>query len=132
MSHGLAGSVCKSLKQQGNSCDILQHGSRAMTSSISLKSLAIPAGFEPATHGVEIRSGSNDINSLGVPCTNGVPSGAEKPQFHAFGGALVGFAVDEQVPIGVKRHLNRRMPHEGLYLLRVIALLDPQRGAGMA
>lgn len=75
-------------------------------SRIALKSLAIPAGFEPATHGVEIRSESNDINSLGGPCTNGVPLGAEKPQFHAFGGALVGFVVDEQVSIGVEGHLD--------------------------
>ena len=34
--------------------------------------------------------------------------------------------------IGVKRHLDRAMPHEGLYLLRVVALLDPQRGARVA
>ena len=46
---------CKSLKQQGNVCNILQHGAAGIWPTNSLKSLAIPAGFEPATHGVEIR-----------------------------------------------------------------------------
>src|SRR4051794_32325765 len=70
---------------------------------IPLKSLAIPAGFEPATHGVESRSEFNDINYLGATCTIGVPSRAEKPQFNTFGGALVCFVIDEQVAIGVER-----------------------------
>jgi hypothetical protein len=74
-----------------------------------LKSLAIPAGFEPATHGVEIRSGSNWINGLGVTSTIGVPSGSEKPKFHTFGRALVGFIIRKQVAVGIERHLDRRV-----------------------
>jgi hypothetical protein len=35
--------------------------------------MAIPAGFEPATHGVEIRFRPNNVNDLGAPCTIGVP-----------------------------------------------------------
>ena len=85
----------------------MQHGFFENKPPIASKTLAIPAGFEPATHGVEIRFGFNQIKGLGAPCTNGVPSGAEKPQFHAFRSALVGFTVDEQVAIGVKRHLDR-------------------------
>jgi hypothetical protein len=68
--------------------------------------VAIPAGFEPATHGVEIRFGSNNFNGLGAPCTIGVPSGPEKAQFDAFRGALIRLVVDEQVAIGVERHLD--------------------------
>ena len=51
--------------------------------------------------------------------------GAEQPGLHVVGGALVGFAVDEQVAVGVKRHLDRRMAHERLYLFRIMALFDP-------
>jgi len=36
------------------------------------------------------------------------------------------------VSIGVEGHLDGRMPHELLYLLRVVPLFDPQRGAGVA
>jgi hypothetical protein len=96
-----------------------------------LQLLAIPAGFEPATHGVEIRSGYNDIHNIGEPCTNGVPSGAEKPKFHAFRGALISLSIGE-LAIGIKRHLDRGVPHELLYLLRIMALLDPQRSARVA
>src|ERR1700730_12071912 len=39
---------------------------------LKLLVLAIPAGFEPATHGVEIRSLISEINHLAVSCTNGV------------------------------------------------------------
>jgi len=46
---------CKSLKQQENVCNILQHQVHVVSTSKCLKLLAIPAGFEPATHGVEIR-----------------------------------------------------------------------------
>jgi hypothetical protein len=57
--------------------------------------VAIPAGFEPATHGVEIRSGYNDINNLVAPCNIGVPSGAKKSQLDTFRSALVSVVVDE-------------------------------------
>jgi hypothetical protein len=36
------------------------HGFNENRTPISLKSLAIPAGFEPATHGVEIRYSIED------------------------------------------------------------------------
>jgi hypothetical protein len=55
--------------------------------------VAIPAGFEPATHGVEIRYGCNLINDLSAPCTIGVPSSPGKPNFQTFGAKPVGFAV---------------------------------------
>src|SRR5882757_6179449 len=35
------------------------------------RQMAVPAGFEPATHGVEIRSGLNSINDLGESCSIG-------------------------------------------------------------
>jgi hypothetical protein len=69
--------------------------------------VAIPAGFEPATHGVEIRSRYNDTNDLVAQCTIGVPSGPKKSQLDAFCGALVSFVVHEQVAVGVKSHLDR-------------------------
>jgi hypothetical protein len=40
--------------------------------------VAIPAGFEPATHGVEIRNRSNYFKGLVAPCTIGVPFGASR------------------------------------------------------
>jgi hypothetical protein len=33
--------------------------------------VAIPAGFEPATHGLEIRRGIKDFSDLPDPCCNG-------------------------------------------------------------
>jgi hypothetical protein len=43
--------------------------------------VAIPAGFEPATHGVEIRNRSNYFKGLVAPCTIGVPFDvSRKPQ----------------------------------------------------
>ena len=48
------------------------------------------------------------------------------------GGALVGFTIGKEVPIGIEGDLDRRMPHEGLYLLRIVALLNPKGGAGVA
>jgi hypothetical protein len=55
MSHGVTAAVCNPLKQEGNSCDIVRHGKGFQKSQKPLILLAIPAGFEPATHGVEIR-----------------------------------------------------------------------------
>jgi hypothetical protein len=46
--------------------------------------LAIPAGFEPATHGVEIRSVLNEINGLDVPCRIGVASGEKAVTYFHF------------------------------------------------
>jgi hypothetical protein len=72
--HGLVGTKRESLKLKG-----FLHFEMVRTfienrTGMALKSLAIPAGFEPATHGVEIRSQSNNLNYLGLPCTIGVPS----------------------------------------------------------
>jgi hypothetical protein len=55
LSHGLTATFRNSLKQHGNGCDIERHylGGRKFKKRLIL--LAIPAGFEPATHGVEIR-----------------------------------------------------------------------------
>src|SRR3981189_936262 len=55
MSHGATAALCNPLKQEGNNCDTVRHGKGFQGSQKSLISLAIPAGFEPATHGVEIR-----------------------------------------------------------------------------
>ena len=41
--------------------------------------VAIPAGFEPAIHGVEIRSLLNAINDLAVACTVDVPLARKSP-----------------------------------------------------
>jgi hypothetical protein len=53
--HGLTGTVRESLKLKGFPRYRTVHRNSALNSIIALKSLAIPAGFEPATHGVEIR-----------------------------------------------------------------------------
>ncbi len=55
MSHGTAGDLCNSLKQDGNSCDTVRHRTGAQKSQKPLILLAVPAGLEPATRGVEIR-----------------------------------------------------------------------------
>ena len=55
MSHGLAATVRNSLKQHGNSCDTERHELQSVKFEKRLILLAIPAGFEPATRGVEIR-----------------------------------------------------------------------------
>ena len=55
MSRRLAGSAGESLIIQRNSAQQAQHDFRGKKWSNYLKLLAIPAGFEPATHGVEIR-----------------------------------------------------------------------------
>ena len=60
MSHGIPARGCKSLKQQENVCNILQHATLLACWLNLLKTLAIPAGFEPATHGVEIRYSATD------------------------------------------------------------------------
>jgi hypothetical protein len=44
---------------------------------------------------------------------------------------LIGFRIGEEVAVNVKCHLNRTVPHEALYLLWIMAILDPQGGAGM-
>ena len=36
------------------------------------------------------------------------------------------------MPVNIKRNLDRAVAHEALYLFRVIAVLDPQRRAGVA
>jgi hypothetical protein len=53
MSHGIAGSYCKPLKQCGNVCDTLRHENGLSHSAKPLNSLATPAGFEPATFSLE-------------------------------------------------------------------------------
>jgi hypothetical protein len=55
MSHGLTATVRNPLKQGGNECDIERHEIDGAKFKKCLILLAIPAGFEPATHGVEIR-----------------------------------------------------------------------------
>ena len=55
LSHGLAATRCNSLKQEGNNCDMVRHRKGSRKTQKALILLAIPAGFEPATHGVEIR-----------------------------------------------------------------------------
>src|SRR5882672_7918558 len=52
---GLSGTKRESLISKGFRRYRTQHGFSKNRTVISLKSLAIPAGFEPATHGVEIR-----------------------------------------------------------------------------
>jgi hypothetical protein len=60
------------------------------------------------------------------------PSRAEQTKLYAFRRSLIGLAIGEKMAIGVKSHLDRRMTHEGLYLLGVVPLFDPQRSAGVA
>jgi hypothetical protein len=103
---GLSGTKRERLILKGFPRYSPQHEFNENGTPIHLKSLAIPAGFEPATHGVEIRSGYNDINDLVALCTIGVPSGPKKSQLDAFRRALVSFVVHEQVAVGVERHLD--------------------------
>jgi hypothetical protein len=84
--------------------------------------LAIPAGFEPAIHGVEIFRTISNINSLRAPCTIRVSSSAKQPGLYAFSGPLVGVGICEKVPVHVKGDLNRTVAHELLNLFRVKAL----------
>jgi hypothetical protein len=53
--HGLIGNGRERLKSEGFIRYPAVHGISALNSNSALKTLAIPAGFEPATHGVEIR-----------------------------------------------------------------------------
>jgi hypothetical protein len=53
--HGLNGTNREGLKLKGFLRYRTVHRKPALNCLIALKSLAIPAGFEPATHGVEIR-----------------------------------------------------------------------------
>src|SRR5713101_1287117 len=55
MSHGLAAAPCNSLKQEGNSCDRVVHGTGLRNQQKPLVSSALPAGFGPAADGVEVR-----------------------------------------------------------------------------
>ena len=55
MTHGLTGTVRNPLKQGGNECDIERHETDGAKFKKYLILLAIPAGLEPATRGVEIR-----------------------------------------------------------------------------
>jgi hypothetical protein len=55
VSHGLSGTKRESPISKGFLQHEMRHGFNENGTRISLKSLAIPAGFEPATHGVEIR-----------------------------------------------------------------------------
>lgn len=91
--HGLSGTKRERLVLKGFRCSRMVRVIIRNGTCTSLKSLAIPAGFEPATHGVEIRSGPSNVNHLGAPCTIGVPSSPEKSKFHAFGRALVGLSI---------------------------------------
>src|SRR5882757_10551062 len=53
--HGLVGTNRERLKLKGFRCHPSVHRISAPNCNIALKTLAIPAGFEPATHAVEIR-----------------------------------------------------------------------------
>ena len=53
--HGLGGTKRERLISKGFIQCGMVHEFNENRARISLKSLAIPAGFEPATHGVEIR-----------------------------------------------------------------------------
>jgi hypothetical protein len=53
--HGLSGTKREGLILKGFLQYEMGQGPKKNGPRISLKSLAIPAGFEPATHGVEIR-----------------------------------------------------------------------------
>jgi hypothetical protein len=55
VSHGLSGTNQESLISKGFLGYEMRHGLKENGTGISLRLLAIPAGFEPATHGVEIR-----------------------------------------------------------------------------
>ena len=55
MSRRFAGTTREALEIQGNLAQQAQHDLRVETRYNVLNLLAIPAGFEPATHGVEIR-----------------------------------------------------------------------------
>ena len=55
MYHGLSGTKRESLISKGFLHFGMVHEFSENKARIPLKSLAIPAGFEPATHGVEIR-----------------------------------------------------------------------------
>src|SRR5271163_2898296 len=55
VSHGRSGTKREGLNLKGFLQYEMRHGFGENGTGISLKSLAIPAGFEPATHGVEIR-----------------------------------------------------------------------------
>jgi hypothetical protein len=59
--------VC--IGKNGNPTDALE---QQRTTAPPLKSLAIPAGFEPATHGVEICCDTNDAKGLAPACCNRV------------------------------------------------------------
>jgi len=58
--------------------------------------------------------------------------GSEKSKLHTFGCALVGVRIGKKVAVGIERHLDGRVAHELLYLLRVMTLLNPQGSAGVA
>jgi hypothetical protein len=74
MSRRFAGIAGEPLELLRNLAQQAQHVLKVKMSSKYLKLLAIPAGLEPATHGVEIRFWSNYFNSLGALCTIDVPS----------------------------------------------------------
>ena len=58
MSHVIAVILCKPLKQDGNVCGTMRHENGLKKLHKQLILLAIPAGLEPATRGVEIRYSS--------------------------------------------------------------------------
>ena len=93
--------------------------------------LAIPAGFEPATHGVEIRSDLNNINRLAPRCSNGVafrPRAGGIPPLQRPAGRLQRWRTGGR---RYRSHFDRRVSHERRYLFWVVALLDPQGRAGV-
>src|SRR4051794_11053135 len=53
MSQGIAGNVCKPLKQHGNRLQHCDMETRGVEVHKPLKSMATPAGFEPATFSLE-------------------------------------------------------------------------------
>jgi hypothetical protein len=50
MSHGITATFCNSLKQEGNSCDILRHEFDGQKFKKCLISLAIPAELRTLRH----------------------------------------------------------------------------------
>jgi hypothetical protein len=62
MSHGVARGVCKSLKQHGNSCNILRHDRGRQRQHNSLKSLVPVERIELPTFGLQNRCSTAELN----------------------------------------------------------------------
>ncbi len=64
MSHGFAGSVCKSLKRNENVCNKLQHDHRREKSEKSLISLVPDERIELPTNGLQNRCSTAELIRL--------------------------------------------------------------------